>query len=228
MKTASLLLAVGLGGLVLSGCASTGMARTVDPGKVQLSLSPAAQGVLGGGKGTVGSNSIAPQVEVGARVGVTERLDVGARLFFPGAEADVRYGLMRAPSLRDGVDVTLAPSVNYMGLLDTETPWIFSLPVLIGFNHDGRQLTLGPRISFALRQSSEPSDGAPESPFLVGTSVSYSVPLKPTLRLITELSVLGRPTDFTKEGVLYRLGVGFLFGGYGEDAGADEDDQRLQ
>jgi hypothetical protein len=219
MKTTSLLLAVGLGALVLPGCASTGMARTVDPGKVQLSLSPAAQGILGGGGSQLASNSIVPQVEVGARLGVTERIDVGARLFFPGAEADVRYGLVRAPSLRDGVDVTLAPSVNFMV---ADTPWILSLPVLIGFNHDGRQLTLGPRFSYVLQK--DPT----ESSYMLGTSVSYSVPLKSSLRLITELSVLGRPTDFTHEGVLYRLGVGFLFGGYGEDAGADEDDKRLE
>lgn len=198
------------------------MARTVDPGKVQFALSPAAQGILGGGKGTLGSNSIAPQVEVGARVGVTERIDVGARLFFPGAEADVRYGLVRAPSLSDGVDVTLAPSVNYMGLASTDTPWIVSLPVLIGFNHEGRQLTLGPRFSYVLRP-----DSSTESPYLLGTSVSYSVPFNSTLRLITEVSVLGRPTEFGHEGVLYRLGVGFLFGGYREDAGVGADDQWL-
>lgn len=222
MKTTSLVLAVCWGGLVLSGCASTGMARTVDPGKVQFALSPAAQGVLGGGN-KLGSNSIAPQVEVGMRVGVTERIDVGARLFFPGAEADVRFGVVRAPSLRDGVDVTLAPSVNYMGLVSSDMPWIVSLPVLIGFNHEGRQLTLGPRFSYALQ-----TEDATESPFLMGASVSYSIPLKSTLRLITEASVLGRPAaEFWREGVLYRLGVGFLFGGYGEDAGADGDEQRL-
>ncbi|MFY0563088.1 hypothetical protein ACN28E_04540 [Archangium lansingense] len=65
MRRTSLLLAMWLGGVVLSGCASTGMARTLDPGRFQLSVSPSAQAAVGGN--AIGSNAPSPQLELGAR-----------------------------------------------------------------------------------------------------------------------------------------------------------------
>ncbi|WNG53949.1 hypothetical protein F0U59_03430 [Archangium gephyra] len=212
MKRLSLLLAMGLGGWVLSGCASTGMARTLDPGHFQFSISPSAQAVLNG-RGSIGSDVPVPQLELGARYGVTERLDVGARVYFPGAEADVRFGLLRAPSLRSGVDVTLAPSVNYVAFLSTNTQWTVSLPLLVGLNFNGSQLTLGPRVSYILPSASGDSGNT----FLVGTSVGYSVPLNPSTRFTTELAVLVPPASFRSDGVICRAGIGFTFGGYAEE-----------
>lgn len=217
MKRISLLLMVWLGGLVLSGCASTGMARILDPGHSQFSVSPSAQVSLGGGSG-LGSNVPAPQLELGARYGITERLDVGARVYFPGAEADVRIGLLRAPSLQSGVDLTLAPSVNYV-FLDADTPWLVSLPLLIGLNSNGRQLTFGPRVSYVPPAGESAFPGSEDSGnrFMVGTSLGYAVPLNPSTRFITELAVLAPLTPRSGEGVLLRAGIGFTFGGYAEE-----------
>jgi len=209
MRRISLLLVVGLGGLVLSGCASTGMARTLDPGHFQFSVSPSAQLSLGGS--AFGSNVPVPELELGARYGVSERIDVGARLYFPGAEADVRFGLLRAPSLRSGVDLTLAPSANFL-FLSPDTPWLVSLPLLIGLNLDGGQFTLGPRVSYVL-----PGREGSGNTLLVGTSVGYSFPLNSSIRFSTELSMLTPPTAFGVDGVLCRAGIGFIFGGYAEE-----------
>ncbi|AKI99490.1 Hypothetical protein AA314_01117 [Archangium gephyra] len=196
---------------MLSGCASTGMARTLDPGQFQFSVSPSAQ--ISVGSSGLGNNVPAPQLELGARYGVTERIDVGAKVYFPGVEADVRFGLLRAPSLQSGVDLTLAPSVDYLPFLSTNTPWIVSLPLLVGLNFNGSQLTLGPRVSYLLPSENRESGNT----FLVGTSVGYAVPLNPSIRFITELSVLAAPASLGSDGVLCRAGIGFTFGGYAEE-----------
>ena len=216
MNRLSLLLAVWLGGWVLSGCASTGMARTLDPGHFQFSVSPSAQ--MSVGSSSVGSGVPAPQLELGARYGITERLDVGARVYFPGAEADVRFALLRAPSLQSGVDVTLAPSVNYL-VLSTDTPWLVSLPLLVGLNSNGRQLTLGPRVSYMPPSvgSLFPEEEETGNRFFVGASVGYAVPLNASVRFITELAVLAPTASINREGVLCRAGIGFTFGGYAEE-----------
>jgi hypothetical protein len=209
MTRSSLLLVVWLGGLVLSGCVSTGMARTLDPGRFQVSLSPSAYAAVG--RSGLGSNVPAPQLEVGARYGVTERIDVGAKVFFPGVEADARFGLLRAPSLRSGVDLTLAPSVNYMGFMNSGYPWFVTLPLLIGVNHNGNQLVLGPRVAYLIQGRES------RNAFLVGSSVGYSVPINPSLRFITEVSALAAPAAVAEDGLLCRVGIGLMFGGYAEE-----------
>ncbi|HEY0097057.1 MAG TPA: hypothetical protein VGB96_22205, partial [Archangium sp.] len=145
------------------------------------------------------------------RYGVAERVDVGARVYFPGAEADVRFGLLRAPSLQSGVDLTLAPSVNYL-FLNADTPWMVSLPLLVGVNMNGSQLTLGPRVSYI-----PPGREGSGNSFLLGTSLGYAVPLTPSIRFNTEFSVIAPPAALGVDGVLCRAGIGFIFGGYAEE-----------
>jgi hypothetical protein len=213
MKRTVLLLGVWLGGLVLSGCASTGMARTLDEGHFQLSVSHSAQLVVGGYDFARTGPSPFPSLELGARYGVTERVDAGARLYWPGAEADVRFGLLRAPSLRRGVDLTLAPSVNYHVLERDRAFWAASLPLLVGLNLDGSQLTFGPRVTYGGGTRTQMGEGS----LLFGVSLGYAFPLTPFVRLSTELSMLAEPKYLWSEGAWCRLGIGFIIGGYAQE-----------
>jgi hypothetical protein len=207
--------ALGLG--LLSGCVSTGMARTVDPGKLQVSLSPGIQG----------NSAFIPQAELAVRYGVSERVDVGARLFLPGAEVDARFALLRAPSLKSGVDLTLAPSLAYVYPFTTSNRGIVfpSLPLLVGINLGGSQLVLGPRVGYGIVLEQTPTyQGDPYTPgnfadnFVAGSSLGLAIPIGQVFRIVPEVSVLHRlGSPFGSTTTALHGGIGLVFGGYSGD-----------
>lgn len=198
---------MGLLGLftMTTGCASTGMARTLDEGELQMSLTPGKHYSLEGS----GSK---PQMEVGLRYGATDRVDVGVRLFPFGLTMDTRIALAKSPTLDSGVDVTLAPSAT-MGLYGSGGYFSFpsvrtalEMPVLVGLNLGrGTQFVVGPRVAYVPPKSDE------EGRVLMGTSVGLALPLMTNVRVVPEVTVRklldGRQT-------LLNANIGVLFGGY--------------
>jgi hypothetical protein len=190
-------------GLLASGCVSTGMARTLDPGHFQVTLTPGVQGIAHvDSKGVhVSSTNYLPQLELGARYGVTPRMDLGARLFLLGAEADARFALLRAPSMKSGVDLTFAPAVG-VSVIQGWLPHV-QLPLLLGVNLGGSQLVLGPRVGLL---------GL--APF-IGTSLGWAIPLGGSFRVMPELTLV-QPITSEPAGLssFFQGGIGLVFGGY--------------
>lgn len=209
-RTVLLIAACVMGLGLLSGCVSTGMARTVDPGKLQVSLSPGVQG----------NNAFIPQLELAARYGVTEQFDVGARLFLPGAEVDARFALLRAPSLKKGVDLTLAPSLAYVFPSGTSTPGFLypSLPLLVGFNLGGSQLVLGPRVGYVINTGHPVTSQGFFDNFVAGSSLGLAIPAGPVLHVVPEVSVQHRVgSSVGSTTTALHGGIGLVFGGYARE-----------
>jgi len=211
MNRTALLLATCMMGLgLLSGCVSTGLARTVDPGKLQVSVSPGLQG----------NNTYIPQVELAVRYGVSERVDVGARLFLPGAEVDARFALLRAPSLKSGVDITLAPSLAYVYPFSSTVPGLLfpSLPLLVGFNLGGSQLVLGPRVGYIINTEQPVTLQSLADNIVAGSSLGLAIPAGPVLHVVPEVSVLHRVGyPFGSTTTAFHGGIGLVFGGYARE-----------
>ncbi|WP_434390341.1 hypothetical protein [Melittangium boletus] len=202
------LLAVVLG-VLASGCVTTGMARPVDPGTVQVSVAGGIQNV-----GSPSSSSLHfysfPQAEVGVRVGVKEGVDLGAKFFLAGAAVDGRFSLLRAPSLQKGVDLTLAPGLLYWTVGTADTSLTAELPLLLGLNFGGSQLVLGARAGafVDLNDTSRPRN---KPDLMLGASVGYAIPLTPWLRLMPELNLRTRSSE---SDVMLLGSLGVIVGGY--------------
>lgn len=147
--------------LLLTGCASamgTGGARVLESGRqevgmaVDLSL-PAAK--LGPSEPVP---ALWPQVGFGYRRGLGADFEMGARVWgfgFPrvlftfGGGADVRYGIVRAPNLDEGFDLTIGAGAAYHQINVGGAPThlaVFQVPLLFGVNiGDRHQIYFGPR-----------------------------------------------------------------------------------
>lgn len=195
-------------GLWLSGCVSSGMARTVNKGQLQVSVVPGVHAIP---SNSGARNDFAPHAELGVRYGVTNRLDVGARLFAPGAAVDVRLGLVRAPTLNRGIDLTLAPSlaVAVRGRSD-DMYGLAELPLLLGLNTGGRlQVIIGPRAG--LQFGVDPSGFGASQQVLVGSSLGLALPVGERVYIVPEV-ILRTPVSGFQP--LVQGNLGLLLGGY--------------
>lgn len=204
-------------GLGASGCVSTGMARPVDKGSLQVSIS--------GGAVNVGSLDTReelppyfvsiPQGDLNIRYGLTDRMDVGARLFPVGGAVDGRFALLRAPSLQRGIDLTLAPLILYSrhgkGGWGSEPFMQLELPLLLGVNVRGSQFVFGAKVGTYFGPEKLQSDSF--SPTL-GTSLGVAIPIVSWLRIMPEINVRVRPTGTPTLPFVFNGGVGLIFGGY--------------
>jgi len=133
------LLLLALGPLA-AGCASftaLGPARTIDEGEAQFYLAGELMRVKRGGQPLS-----SPQVEIGGRYGLTENVELGARIWLPNVAADVKVQLLRSPTPDWGLDLALDPSLGYLGgfsgstedYTDTLHVITLALPLLAGWN----------------------------------------------------------------------------------------------
>jgi len=215
--------------LLSGGCtmSTLGLARSIDPGTTQAYLAP---GVLRVQRS--GAPLWTPQVELGGRYGLNERVELGARLWLPmpGYELAAKVSLLRSPDSNRGFDLAVAPGAGYLyapggsGEIDGSALHVvsFYLPLLVGWNTGGgNQLVIAPKLVDVLTFAGS-EDAMTANLVMIGASVGYVWRVTEGLSIVPELgagtmiaSSLSRfGTDLDYGGVNAQFSVGFLFGGH--------------
>jgi hypothetical protein len=213
---------IALSAFALAGCPSIstmGTARTIPEGTYQYSVAggyAVMSDTVVDDEGNPDSVS-APSLELGIRYGISDRIEVGGKIFPVGAELGMKAQVLRSASTDRGLDLAVAPSLSVYPWSKGVAGW-GNLSIPLGFNvGGGNQLVLSPRGTMFLVTSEEGSG----SVFMAGGSMGFAVKLKPGLTLLPEVSALvpfsqSLPTDveakFAFEGPLFQGSVGVLFG----------------
>jgi hypothetical protein len=158
------------------GCysfSSLGRARTVGKHHVEVFGAPELLAVPGG-KSIAGR----PVTELGARVGVTDRLDVAARVTTLGVGAAAEIQVVH--------DVLVAPGVQ----VTSPDKLAFELPVRFGIDLGKNQLILAPRLAYQLRFG-VPVVGTTAYLF-GGASVGFAWRLGKRFTFLPEVAFLGQ------------------------------------
>lgn len=221
-------LLVAVAGGLLAGCASMGAmqrADTLSPGKSQILVETSVQAAVGKDLGG-GNNTRWPYLAVHYRRGMSERLELGAGASLLSVKGSLKLRL-NDPADKDFA-VSVAPEVggavfgeegNRSGIFAA------SLPLLFGWRVGQKgQVVLGPRAQY-LRTFPEPD--SPRSTFdifAVGSSLGVVLPMWGNFTLLPEVSVLSpirrdrfelydriSPKIGGTDGVLFQVGLGFLF-----------------
>ncbi len=212
-----------LSALALAGCPSIstmGTARTVPEGTYQYSVAggyAVMSETVVDDEGNPDSVS-APSFELGIRYGLSDRIEVGGKIFPVGAELGAKAQVLRSASTERGLDVAVAPSFSVYPWSKGVAGW-GNLSVPLGFNvGGGNQLVLSPRGTMFLVTSEEGSG----SVFMAGGSMGFAVKLGTgRYTILPEVSALvpfskSLPTDveakFAFEGPLFQASVGVLVG----------------
>ncbi len=225
------LLAMFAAGALLTGCASTstfGLARTMNKGGVQGWVAPSV-GALVANSRTAGVSAY-PMVEGGVRFGLSDNVELGARLGFSGLAAEGKFALIRSPTMESGFNLSLNPQVQLAGFGVGATgstagavvgALSFHLPVLLGFDFFGHELVVGPRvIDQVVFGSVTGTSGGSAAGNLIyfGGSVGFAIRVAPGFRILPEVSLAapliatGSTTTVGYNGLIVQGGVGFLFG----------------
>jgi hypothetical protein len=209
--------------LGLAGCPSIstmGTARTIPEGTYQY--------YAGLGYGALQDFSVddqarpesvgVPNLELGARYGVSDRVEVGGKLFPVGAEVGAKVQVMRSASLERGFDLAIAPAVSIYPWSKGVFGWAH-LAIPVGFNvGGGNQLVLAPRISELMMTSKEGNGNVTWGGGSMGLAFRVG---RGGLRIMPEVSAIiplskKLPTDveakFALKGPVFQGGIGFLFG----------------
>jgi len=185
-------------------------ARTLGRGHWEVVAAPSVSGA-------VSSDSILvhPQFDVGVRVGVHDRLDIGARAFTYGGSLTSRIALVRAPSDERGIDVSLAPALTY----SIPNKLALEVPLLLGVNlHGGHAFVFSMGLT---NQLFFPRGGQPwrlQPILFVTASVGFAWRIAPVVSLVPVIGVacvVARDPDvgtFTGNGVGVQAGVGVVIG----------------
>lgn len=207
--------------VALAGCPSIstmGTARTIPEGTYQYYVAP---GVSSLGDFSVGDEGAPvsdrlPGLEMGARYGVSDRVEVGGKIFPVGYEVSSKIQVLRSRSADRGLDLAVAPALSLYPWSKGAFGWAH-LSVPVGFNAGGgNQLVLSPRGSALLVKS---KDGTGKV-FFAGASMGFAFRVG-GIRMLPELSALvplsrSLPTDveakFALKGPVFQAGLGFLFG----------------
>lgn len=152
-------MALTLAAAAAQGCASwsnMGTARTLAPGHTRWSPAVTLSGAATDQQARV--ETLGPQMELGGDVGVTEGLELGARvwglpsrsLWTWGARAEAKIQLYRPPNPNRGVAVALAPRAGWHQVGSGGAQGgavILGVPLLVGVNiGGGSQVVLGPEV----------------------------------------------------------------------------------
>lgn len=220
----------------LTGCASfstMGLARTMNKGGIQGWVAPGGGGAIATESGTsVGAGY--PLLEGGIRYGVTDNVELGAKLGFDGITLQSKFGLVRSPTMEHGVDLSVAPQVGFIGYgASTSGSGSSSssfvgvltaqLPILFGIDFGGHELVFGPRVVDQVlfgNFSSGTSGGSGVADLLyVGGSIGFAIRVSPYVRIMPEVAI-GVPVFESANnvgssalgGLIFQGGIGFLFG----------------
>lgn len=221
----------GVWGLILialmaisSGCATSAFqtARTNGAGNFQFGVEPGIVGVSGGGIGL-----FAPSFNIAGRYGISDSIDIGARIGSLGYEVQTKFALNDHSAL-DSLALALAPSFTAIGfggggagffLLTARIPFLIGIPV------GDSEFTLGPRLSPAFIAGGAGGDSAGGFGLSAGLSVGFAARVGDKFWIMPEGSIDtplfgavaagGDSASGTSFGdvVTYNAGVALIFGG---------------
>ncbi|HEY1957512.1 MAG TPA: hypothetical protein VGH28_17960 [Polyangiaceae bacterium] len=221
----------------LTGCASFstfGLARTMNKGGIQGWVAPGGGGAVATATGATGGVGY-PMLEGGVRYGVTDNVELGAKLGFDGFTLQGKFGLVRSPSMDHGVNLSVAPQVGFIGFGASASGGGSSsstfvgvltaqLPILFGIDFGGHELVFGPRVVdqvlFGDVGTSSGGGGSGTANLLyVGGSIGFAIRVSPYVRIMPEVAV-GVPVyesiadvgSSALGGLVFQGGIGFLFG----------------
>lgn len=204
-------LLVAASALLLQGCfpfATLGRARVVEPGEIEVWGAPSALVVA-----TSTGGSVRPVVVGGVRYGLTEVVELDAGLSSSGGSLGTRLQLARSPSLSQGLDLALAPSLVFTW----PDKLAVDLPLLLGINLPERnQLVLAARAAYQQRYG---AGGVPHPinyAYLGGSvgfawQVSEHLALMPEVAMLTEIYADPGWSSNVVDAVGVQAGVGLLF-----------------
>jgi hypothetical protein len=173
------LLAFGVTGC-LSAAGMVQTAQTVGKGGYEVSLDPGVNGYF-----TV--PAAYPMFHVAFRYGVTDRVDLGARLGNSFAELQTKF-LLTDPA-NETIAVSLAPAAGALFTLGFNGANIF-LPLLIGFKFGPHELTLGPRLQNSFIFAPDLSADSRFNSFGTGLSIGFAAQVSEKFRILPEFSIL--------------------------------------
>lgn len=210
--------------MIASGCATSSFqtARTNGEGNFQLGVEPGVIGVQGGGIGFV-----APSFNIAGRYGITDGVDLGARIGSMGYEVQAKIALTDH-SDPDALALALAPGVTAIGaggggagffLLAARIPFLIGIPV------GDSEFTIGPRLEPLFIAGGGGGQGAGGFGLGAGVSLGFAAKLGSKFWLMPEAS-FGTPLfgavaagGDTASGVSafdviqFNAGLALLFGG---------------
>lgn len=216
-----------LGAALLGGCASfstMSTARTTPRDTTQVWIAPELVGMtFDTGSPPERQALSVPQFEFGVRRGITDDVELGAKLWLLGAAFESKFQVVRSETQDSGVDVAIAPSVGWLGFNSGDGGGNFNvvtgyLNVPVGINvPGGSQLVLTPKAIYQRYMASGSGSSGSAGLLFLGGSVGYAWKLG-TMYILPELSVMQpvvnpASTDVIRyDGVVFQGGVGFLFG----------------
>jgi hypothetical protein len=167
--------------LATTGCYSfttLGRARTIGKGHIQAFAAPEAMIVPGGG-----SVMVRPIGEIGARYGITDRLDAEARVTTFGFSGAAHVQLRRGGLY--GIDLMLAPGFAFTSpdKLTFEVPFVFGLNL-----PKDNQIVVAPRAAYQIRFAN--GFGRPINFLFAGLSVGFAWRLSKAFTLLPEFAFL--------------------------------------
>lgn len=215
------------GALFLGGCASfstMSTARTVAPDTTQTWVAPEFVGMtIDTGSGSGNEAISVPQFEVGVRRGISDGVELGAKLWLLGAAFEGKFQLLRSATEDAGIDVALAPAIGWLGFnsgdgdgFNVVTGYL-SLPVGVNMA-GGSQLVLTPKAIYQRYMAKSGADTGSVSIMFLGGSAGFALKVGTTY-ILPEISVM-QPVvqgdageSMYYDGVVFQGGVGLLFGG---------------
>jgi hypothetical protein len=209
---------------ILGGCPSIttmGTARTVKRDTTQVWVAPEFMGLTYDSGDGYESLSV-PQFELGMRRGVTDTVDVGAKLWLLGMAIDAKFQLLRSPVQDTGVDLAISPGLGWLGFNDGDgngfnvVTGYASLPVGINLP-GGSQFVLTPKAIYQRYMARSDGGSGSVGIFFVGGSAAFAWKLG-SMYVLPEISIMqpaaqGEAGDAVYyDGVVFQGGVGLLFG----------------
>ncbi|HSN98794.1 MAG TPA: hypothetical protein VLS89_10935 [Candidatus Nanopelagicales bacterium] len=210
------------------GCASQigmGRARTLDKGKHRIGFSAEADFLTPEAWKESGATLPWAQVGLGYHRGLSDRVEVGARLWgftIPtafttlGGAADLKVAVLRPEEGRGDLNIAAALSLSYHNASYGGQPYhVFggTLPVLFGVKLGRHELVLGPRVAnYTISAYGMNTVNA----FYMGGSLGFAARYRETFDFFPEAVAMWSPISLNgEEEVESRVGVGMFQLGFG-------------
>jgi len=204
--------------ILVSGCPSLSTMQT--PSTVPKNHVRVGIGLEGVGYSDADGSVTVPQTELNVRYGVTDEIDVGAKLYFLGAEIGAKYQLLRGQ-----LDIAIAPAVSYISIVAEDSTGAESkatvaylhLPLLLGYNVSDRvTLGFGPKVLYTVASGAASSGSSSSSVtsdgFMAGGYGQIAFRIGDAFWVAPEVNVY-KPFTENAEGVVFQGGLVLLFGG---------------